>query len=76
MARTVNPKRIIYINEVKALKQSLLDAGIKNAKILFFDEKYGKILKTESMKLDNLWACKSADKSFTTKLRNFTNSHI
>ena len=76
MARTVNPKRQIYIDEVKVLKQALSDSGIKNAKIEFFDKKYGKILKAKSMQLDNLWACKSADRTFTEKLRNFTNSHI
>jgi len=76
MANKINHEKQALIQEVIYLKKSLSDAGIKKVKILFFDECYGKILKAKSMKLDNLWSGKIADKDFTHKLSKFTNKHV
>lgn len=56
---------------VKAAKQILKDVGLKRAKIKFFDCYYGPLLKSESIRLDNLWAGYTTNFSFTKKLENY-----
>jgi hypothetical protein len=43
----------------------------RGAKIKFFDDVYGALRKRESMRLDNLWACISADIRFTEKIEKY-----
>jgi len=50
--------------------------GIKKAKIKFFDSFYGATLKTENIRLDNLWAGYIYDEKFTTNLEKFADDQI
>lgn len=43
----------------------------RDAKIVFFDSVYGAMYKGESLKHDNLWACKTTDKNFTEDIEKF-----
>jgi len=43
----------------------------RNAKNVFFDECYGAMFKSETTRLDNLWACNTCDRDFTNTIERF-----
>ena len=48
----------------------------RDAKIVFFDSVYGAMYKGESLKRDNLWACKTTSISFTEEIEKFAKNPI
>lgn len=76
MAKTNDVKKQAILMRIKVYKDALAEANVKNAKVLFFDTVYGRLLKSESMSLDNMWAGKIANKKFADRLEIFTNETI
>jgi hypothetical protein len=62
------------IARVKKAKEFLKHHNGKDAKCVFFDGVFGAMLKGESLKKDNLWACKTTDKQFTEDLEKFAHN--
>lgn len=59
------------ISRVKKAKEFLKFHNVKDAKSEFFDKIYGALYKSESSRLDNLWACKTTEIDFTELLELF-----
>ena len=67
----IDDENLTLAERIKTAKQTLKDLKIKRAKIKFFDSRFGPILKSKNIKLDNLWAGYTTDESFTIKLENY-----
>lgn len=59
------------ISRVRKAKVFLKHHNIKDAKTTFFDKVYGSMYKGESLRIDNLWACKTTEVKFTELLEGF-----
>ena len=71
--KEINPVYLkpLLRTRVKEAKKLLKSKGIKDSKIKFFDSTYGALLKSESIRLDNLWAGYIVDEEFTEQLEAF-----
>jgi hypothetical protein len=60
-----------FETRVKEAKKLLKSKGVKNSKVKFFDSTFGAMFKSESIRMDNLWAGYIVDEDFTEKLESF-----
>lgn len=61
----------LFETRVKTAKELLRSKGIKFTKINFADEYYGCMLKSDSIRFDNLWAGYITEEQFTINLEQF-----
>ena len=50
--------------------------GVESAKIKFCDKYYGALYKSESIRLDNLWATYTTEEEFTENLERFAKNYL